>query len=109
MYPEGAIYLARSGPYTGTLEQENPVGPETDGFLMNCWYVAAWDHELIDGKLLARTLLERPVLLYRGDSGRVVALDNRCCHRGAKLSNGRREGDDIRCMYHGLKFEPGGK
>jgi len=78
-------------------------------FLMNCWYMAAWDHELIDGKLVARTLLEEPVLLYRGESGRVVALDNRCCHRGAKLSNGRMEGDDIRCMYHGLKFDPGGK
>jgi vanillate O-demethylase monooxygenase subunit len=76
---------------------------------MNTWYVAAWDHELAGGKLLARTLLDKPVLLYRGDSGRMVALDNRCCHRGAKLSNGRREGDDVRCMYHGLKFDPGGK
>ena len=78
-------------------------------FLMDCWYMAAWDHELIDGKLVARTILEEPVLLYKGDSGRVVALDNRCCHRGAKLSNGRLEGDDVRCMYHGLKFDPSGK
>jgi vanillate O-demethylase monooxygenase subunit len=85
------------------------MGPETQSFLENCWYVAAWNHELTDGRLLARTLLDKPVLLYRGESGRVVALDNRCCHRGAKLSNGRREGDDIRCMYHGLKFEPGGR
>ena len=29
----------------------------TEAFLVNCWYVAAWDHELIDGKLLARTIL----------------------------------------------------
>jgi len=77
-------------------------------FLMDSWYMAAWDHELIDGKLVARTILEEPVLLYKGDSGRVVALDNRCCHRGAKLSNGRLEGDDVRCMYHGLKFDPSG-
>src|SRR5574340_520655 len=89
----------------GRIPEEERMGPETQGFLLNCWYVAAWDHELIDGKLLARTILEKPVGLYRGDSGRVVALDNRCCHRGAKLSNGRREGDDLRCMYHGLKFE----
>lgn len=81
----------------------------TDSFLMNCWYVAAWDHELIDGKLLARTLLAQPVLLYKGDSGKVVALDNRCCHRGALLSKGRLEGDCVRCMYHGLKFDPSGK
>ena len=78
-------------------------------FLLNAWYVAAWDHELIDGRLLARTILDAPVLIYKGDSGRVVALDNRCCHRGAKLSNGRREGDCVRCMYHGLKFDASGR
>lgn len=85
------------------------MGPESQGFLRNCWYVAAWAHELIDGRLMARTLLEQPILLYKGDSGKAVALDNRCCHRGAKLSNGRLEGDDVRCMYHGLKFAPSGK
>ena len=37
-------------------------------FLKNCWYVAAWDHELIDGKLLARTILEEAVLLRSGAS-----------------------------------------
>lgn len=78
-------------------------------FLKNCWYVAAWDHELIDGRKLARTILEKPVLLYKGESGKVVALDDRCCHRGAPLSMGRIEGDDVRCMYHGMKFAPSGK
>jgi len=78
-------------------------------FLINCWYMAAWDHELAAGKLLERTLLEQPVVLYKGESGRPVALDNRCAHRGAKLSNGRLEGDCVRCMYHGLKFDAAGK
>ena len=75
-------------------------------FLRNSWYVAAWNHELIDGTKLARTILERPIVLYRGASGKVVALDDRCCHRAAPLSMGRIEGDDIRCMYHGMKFDP---
>jgi vanillate O-demethylase monooxygenase subunit len=78
-------------------------------FLRNCWYVAAWDHELIDGRLLARTLLGQNVVLYKGDNGKVVALDNRCPHRGALLSNGRLEGDALRCMYHGIKFDSGGR
>ena len=78
-------------------------------FLLNCWYVAAWDHELIDGAKLARTILEKPVLIYKGESGRVVALDDRCCHRGAPLSMGRIEGDCVRCMYHGMKFDASGK
>jgi phenylpropionate dioxygenase-like ring-hydroxylating dioxygenase large terminal subunit len=78
-------------------------------FLRNSWYVAAWNHELIDGRKLARTILERPVVIYRGESGKVIALDDRCCHRAAPLSMGRIEGDDIRCMYHGMKFDPSGK
>lgn len=32
-------------------------------FLKNCWYVAAWDSELIDGAKLARTLLEKPIVI----------------------------------------------
>src|SRR6188472_120337 len=78
-------------------------------FLRNSWYVAAWNHELIDGRKLPRTILERPIVMYRGESGKVVALDDRCCHRAAPLSMGRIEGDDIRCMYHGMKFDPSGK
>ena len=78
-------------------------------FLKNCWYVGGWDHEVMDGKLLERRLLNQPVVFYRGESGQIVALDNRCCHRGAKLSQGRIEGDCVRCMYHGLKFDASSK
>ena len=78
-------------------------------FLTNCWYVGAWDHELRDGRLLRRVLLNEPVLLYRGDSGTVVAMHDRCPHRGALLSQGRLEADAVRCMYHGIKFDGNGK
>ncbi len=85
------------------------MAEEEQIFLYNCWYVAAWDHELIDGKILSRTILEKPVVLYRGESGGYIALDDRCCHRAAPLSMGRVEGDCIRCMYHGLLYDTGGK
>lgn len=39
-------------------------------FLRNCWYMAAWDHEQNDGRLLERTLPGDPVLLYRVAGGR---------------------------------------
>jgi phenylpropionate dioxygenase-like ring-hydroxylating dioxygenase large terminal subunit len=78
-------------------------------FLKNCWYVAALDHELIDGKLLGRTVLGEHLLLYRGESGSVNALNDRCPHRGALLSKGRLEGDAVRCMYHGIKYDGSGK
>ena len=77
-------------------------------FLRNAWYVAAWDHEIqVDG-LFARTVIGEPLLLYRTSSGEVVALEDRCCHRQAPLSRGRREGDCVRCGYHGLKFDSQG-
>ena len=78
-------------------------------FVKNSWYVAAWSHELIDNHLLGRTLLGEKVVLYRGADDKVVALEDRCCHRGAALSLGRLEGTCVRCMYHGLLFDRTGK
>ena len=77
-------------------------------YVRNCWYVAAWDHELKVGELISRTLINEPVALYRAQDGAIVGLADRCCHRLAPLSLGRIEGDDLRCMYHGLKFNRSG-
>jgi phenylpropionate dioxygenase-like ring-hydroxylating dioxygenase large terminal subunit len=77
--------------------------------LKDCWYVAAWSHEVDKQGMLARTILSEPVLLMRDEAGRVVALHDRCAHRGAPLSAGRREGDAVRCLYHGLKFASSGQ
>jgi len=77
-------------------------------FLKNCWYVAAWDHELDDG-FLAHTILGEPVVLFRSSDGAAVALENRCCHRHLPLSEGRLVGDTLECGYHGLAFGFDGK
>jgi nitrite reductase/ring-hydroxylating ferredoxin subunit len=78
-------------------------------FLRNCWYVAGWSHDFASGALMCRTMLGEPIVLYRQDDGGIAALQDRCCHRLAPLSKGRIEGDDLRCMYHGLKFAPSGQ
>jgi len=77
-------------------------------FLRNSWYVAAWDRE-VSRTPLGRVLLGEPVVLYRKEQGEVVALEDRCCHRQLPLSMGKLEGDDLRCGYHGLKFDASGK
>lgn len=77
-------------------------------YVRNCWYVAAWSHEIGADGLFSRTILNEPLLLMRMADGNVVAMDNRCCHRAAPLSEGRREGDCVRCPYHGLKFDAQG-
>ena len=78
-------------------------------WIKNAWYIAGWASEVSEDKLLARTFLDEPVLMYRAESGDVAALEDRCCHRHAPLSKGRLEGDAVRCMYHGLKFDPSGR
>ena len=78
-------------------------------FIRNCWYVIAWDHEIVGDALFSRTVLDEPILVYRRTDGGYVALEDRCCHRLAPLSIGRREGDCVRCGYHGLKFDPSGR
>lgn len=78
-------------------------------YAKNTWYVAAWASDLYESKPYAMRILGARVVLYRGANRQVVALEDRCVHRHAPLSLGRCEGDYLRCMYHGLLFEPGGK
>ncbi len=78
-------------------------------YIRNCWYVIAWQHEIADDALFTRTVLNEAIVLYRTAAGGIVALRDRCCHRLAPLSKGRKEGDCVRCGYHGLKFDASGR
>ena len=78
-------------------------------FIRNAWYAGAWGHELTETNMLSRKLLGVTLLFYRRSDGNVTVLRDRCSHRFAPLSIGRREGDCVRCMYHGLVFDPDGK
>ena len=80
-------------------------------FLQNAWYCAGWDYQVSLGKeaIVARKIAGKRVVLYRKLGGQVVAMEDQCPHRQAALSMGRKEGDALRCLYHGLKFEADGK
>jgi vanillate O-demethylase monooxygenase subunit len=79
-------------------------------YLRNAWQVAAWANEVEPGKMLARTLLEEPLVIYRDDLGRPRALSDRCPHRFAPLSMGSvcDGGASVQCPYHGLRFDGSG-
>lgn len=74
-------------------------------FLRNVWYMAAWSENVAAGKSLARTILNEPIVFFRGSGGVLSAFEDRCPHRGAPLSMGRIAGDRIICGYHGLEFD----
>ena len=77
-------------------------------FPLNQWYVAGFAWELKD-KPVGRTLLGKPLVLFRTAEGQVAALEDRCCHRALPLSSGTLEGQGLRCGYHGLLFDATGQ
>lgn len=91
---------SRAAPVLG---QFLPNGMLEDNYPRNLWWVAARADEITD-KPLARWILELPIVLYRTAEGTPVALDDRCPHRWAPLSEGRVEGETIVCPYHGMAY-----
>lgn len=78
-------------------------------YLHNCWYMAGWANELKPGAMLARRLLDQPIVLVRNQDDQVFALYDRCPHRFAPLSRGRVEGSQVVCGYHGVGFDRHGQ
>ena len=79
---------------------DRPLEP----FVWNVWHLAAWSHEIQDAPL-ARTILGEPVALFRDGEGRAAALEDRCCHRAAPLTQGRVIPEGLECGYHGMVFD----
>lgn len=79
----------------------------TGNYPLNSWYVAATSDE-VSGVPATRTLLSRPVVFFRDQNGQVVALEDRCAHRGYPLSSGRLESGRIVCGYHGFNYDYSG-
>lgn len=77
-------------------------------FVRNTWYAAVWADDL-GRELLPRTFLNEPVVLYRKQDGSPCAIEDRCPHRIVPLSMGKLEGDDVECLYHGLRFNCAGE
>lgn len=76
-------------------------------FVRNAWYMAAWSKDLGD-KPLAITMLNEPVVIFRGTNGAVGALADVCPHRAVPLSLGTVAGDHIVCPYHGIELDMAG-
>ena len=73
------------------------------------WYPVAWADELKAGRTLGRRFAGLPIVLYRGMSGQVFALEDRCAHRQVPLHLGVVSGDELKCHYHGWTYNRTGK
>jgi phenylpropionate dioxygenase-like ring-hydroxylating dioxygenase large terminal subunit len=88
------------------------VGPGTamGSLLRQYWIPALMASELPepDGAPVRVRLLGEDLVGFRATSGQVGLIQNHCPHRGASLFFGRNEGEGLRCVYHGWKFDRAG-
>ena len=72
------------------------------------WHPVLREEELPEGKPVQAKLLDELVVLYRnGDE--IVCFQDLCIHRGAALSLGKLQGENLECPYHGFQYAPNGR
>jgi len=76
--------------------------------ILRQWYVAGFSEDFGDD-LDEVVINNQSMVRYRTSVGEPILLSNRCPHRSFPLSESWREGDDIRCRYHGAKFNSDGE
>ena len=87
------------------------VGPGTlaGDYLRLFWQPIYHSPELVTGRAVPIRILCEDFTLYRGESGKPFVVGSRCAHRGMPLHPGWVEGDEIRCFYHGWKYDGEGR
>ena len=75
----------------------------------NNWFVAARSNQLRKNRVLARKIVDVPIVLYRSNEGTPIVLLDRCPHKNVPLSMGRLERGQLECRYHGWRFDHTGR
>jgi hypothetical protein len=73
------------------------------------WYPLALAKNLKPGRTMATAFAGEPIVLARTESGKVLALEDRCAHRQVPLSLGVVVGERLRCYYHAWSYDAAGR
>lgn len=68
------------------------------------WHPVASSDDLPMRHVYHGQLLGREFAVWRADDGFVNVWENRCLHRGVRLSIGLNDGKELRCLYHGWRY-----
>ena len=72
------------------------------------WYPLAASAKVKAKTAQSFVLLRQRLVLFRGEDGRVRALDAFCPHMGADLGNGTVVGNQLQCYFHQWQFAESG-
>ncbi|MGQ0502769.1 MAG: Rieske 2Fe-2S domain-containing protein [Panacagrimonas sp.] len=75
-----------------------------DPVLFDDWHPVLAADRLAPGQHQAAQLLGHELLLWRGSDGELHAWEDRCPHRGTRLSLGQVDGNAVVCRYHAWRF-----
>ncbi len=108
---DGAIAAGSAGGREQMPDQDRGVVADLrrTGIHPDFWYPVAVSGSVRKNKTFAATFAGERIALYRGQSGTVYALEDRCAHRQVPLSMGVVEGDTLRCCYHAWAYRGNGR
>ncbi|MBX7078352.1 MAG: aromatic ring-hydroxylating dioxygenase subunit alpha [Nannocystaceae bacterium] len=74
----------------------------------NYWYAVTQSSKLRAGEHTEVKFLGRSIAVFRGQDGRLRAVENRCAHRHVALTAGEVVGCKLVCPYHGWAYDGDG-
>src|SRR5258708_2206750 len=106
--PARVAPAARKARYDVDLATTKP-GTPGGIFMRQFWHAVARSDDLAPGRALPLRIMNEDYTLFRGSGGRAQVIAQRCPHRGSLMHLGWIENDDIRCVYHGWKYDCSGQ
>ena len=88
---------------------ETSAGTPMGTLLRKFWHPIALSKSVAPGQSREVRILSEDLALFRGESGVPHLLVNKCAHRLTKLHSGWVEGDTLRCIYHGWRYDAKGQ
>jgi phenylpropionate dioxygenase-like ring-hydroxylating dioxygenase large terminal subunit len=86
----------------------SPLMASSTTALDNCWYAVATTDAIGTGPISIE-ILDIPYVIWRTPDQTLVAVQDRCSHREAPLSQGTVDSGCLRCPYHGWSFGDEGR
>jgi nitrite reductase/ring-hydroxylating ferredoxin subunit len=74
----------------------------------NSWHPVGLSYSIEAGTSAGIHLFGQELVVWRDSSGLAHVWEDRCPHRGMKLSFGFVRGDHIACLYHGWQYDRAG-
>ncbi|GJF06207.1 hypothetical protein PSD17_51550 [Pseudonocardia sp. D17] len=76
----------------------------TSALTTRAWHPVAASDDAAPRHVFQGELHDRELAIWRADDGFVNVWENRCLHRGVRLSIGVNDGRELRCQYHGWRY-----